>query len=29
MISTYLTGVFKSDLRVRNEFMSYIKEWRP
>ena len=29
MISTYLTGVFKSDLRVRNEFMSYIKEWKP
>ena len=29
MISTSLTGVFKSDLRVRNEFMSYIKEWRP
>ena len=29
MISTYLTGVFKSDLRVRNEFMSYITEWKP
>lgn len=28
MISTSLTGVFKSDLRVRNEFMSYIKgQW--